>query len=356
MRRIREGNDFNVAWKIFEAGEAVDLSQVTEKKLSYSVYGKETEYTNYTVNGQTLTIEFPKEVTTARGDYRLIFEYTIPDSGQSDGDLKRTTDVVAFRIVQFTADADTDMTVNVSSDVAIAFKGDKGDRGDDAYHIWLDLGYSGTYEDYIAWLRQPAVDAGVSISELEATIEGNESGRVAAENERDEAEGLRVQAETLRSNAESGRVAAEGLRDDAEALRITEEGKRADNEGGRIASELERNEAEGLRNTAELLRAEAETERETSEGIRVSAEIARNTAEGLRTDAETLRETNEATRQSQETARQTNTAAAISNANIAASAANTAAGLADAARLAIQADLLAKIESEIYSETEYNEI
>lgn len=356
MRRIREGNDFNVAWKIFQAGVAVDLSQVTDKKLTFSVYGKKTEYTNYTVNGQTLTIEFPKEVTTVKGDYRLIFEYTIPDNGQSDGDLKRTTDVVAFRIVPFTADADTDMTVNVSSDVAIAFKGDKGDQGYDAYHIWLDLGNTGTYEDYIAWLRQPAVDAGVSISELEATIEGNESGRVAAENERDEAEGMRVQAETLRSNAESGRVTAEGLRDDAEALRITEEGKRADNEGGRIASELERNEAEGLRNTAELLRAEAETERETSEGIRASAEIARNTAEGLRIAAETLRETNEATRQSQETARQTNTAAAISNANNAASAANTAAGLADAARLAIQADLLVKIESEIYSETEYNEI
>ena len=347
MRRIREGNDFNVAWKIFQAGVAVDLSQVTEKKLSYSVYGKKTEYTNYTVSGQTLTIEFPKEVTTARGDYRLIFEYTIPDSGQSDGDLKRTTDVVAFRIVQFTADADTDMTVNVSSDVAIAFKGDRGDPGYDAYHIWLDLGNTGTYEDYIAWLRQPAVDAGASIAELEATIEGNESDRVVAENERDGAEGLRVQAETLRSNAESGRVTAEGLRDDAEALRITEEGIRADNEGGRIASELERIEAEGLRNTAELLREAAETERDTSEGIRVSAE----------------------------TARQTNTATAISNANIATSAANTAAGYAteqgdyakEQANYAKAQGNYAKEQGEyvaglqilnsvVYDETEFNEI
>lgn len=43
-------------------------------------------------------------------------------------------------------------------------------------------------------------------------------------------------------------------------------------------------------------------------------------------------------------------------ANTAAQAANTAAGLADTARLAIESDLALKIESEIYSETEYNEV
>lgn len=56
-----------------------------------------------------------------------------------------------------------------------------------------------------------------------------------------------------------------------------------------------------------------------------------------------------------------NTAAGLANtkageAHTAAQAANTAAGLADAARLAIQNDLAKKIESEPYSETEYNEV
>ena len=166
MKRIREGNDFNVAWKIFQAGVAADLSQITDKKLTFSVFGNKTVYTNYTVSGQTLTIEFPKEVTTIRGEYRLTFEYTLPDEGQSDGDLKRTTDIIAFRIVATTAEADTDMTVDVSSDVAIAFKGDKGDPGYDAYQIWLDLGNTGTHEDYTVWQRQPAIDAVTSIAAL----------------------------------------------------------------------------------------------------------------------------------------------------------------------------------------------
>ena len=347
--RIREGNDFNVAWKIFQAGVAVDLSQVTEKKLTFSVFGKKTEYTNYTVSGQTLMIEFPKEVTTVKGDYRLIFEYTIPDNGQSDGDLKRTTDVVAFRIVPFTADADADMTVNVSSDVAIAFKGDKGDRGYDAYHIWLDLGNTGTYEDYIAWLRQPATDAAESLSEFEQTVAYNEELRATAES-------YRVDAEDWRNHTEVDRITAEGIREANETARINAESNRADAEDLRDQAEVAREEAEGLRqtntNTAIQNAGLATTAANTAAGLANNAAAAANTAAG---DANNAAEAaNTAAGLANNAAEAASTAAGL--ANNAATAANTAAGLADEARLAIQADLSIKIESEIYSETEYNEI
>lgn len=175
MKRIREGNDFDVAWTIENSGVPEDFSTAIEKKLTMIVYGHVIEHSLYTITGNILTINVPKEVAIFRGDYRLVFEYTLPDLSQPDGDLKRKTDVVAFRIVPTTADADTDMVVNVTSDVAIGLKGDKGDPGVDAYQIWLDMGNTGTYDDYIVWQRKPAVDAAAtanSAAELANTKAG----------------------------------------------------------------------------------------------------------------------------------------------------------------------------------------
>jgi hypothetical protein len=315
--RIREGNDFDVVWAIKRAGQPEDLSTATSMKLTLVVYGLVIEHSLFTVTDNVLSINIPREVATIKGDYRLVFEYTLPDAGQPDGDLKCKTDVVPFRIVPFTADADDVYTIDTSSDVLFGFKGDKGNDGDDAYQIWLDLGNVGTYEDFITYLRQPAVDAGASISELEAVIQSNETIRV-------DAEGERISAEILRLSAESGRAEAEGLRDVAEEQRIAAEGVRDDNEGDRITAESDRADAEELRDSAELIRLQSEIGRNTAEGLRVNAETGRNTAEGLRASAETGRNTAEGTRVTQESARQTNTATAISEANEAAEAADTA--------------------------------
>jgi hypothetical protein len=315
--KIREGNDFDVVWAIKRAGLPEDLSTAINMRLTLVVYGTTIEHSLFTVTDNVLSINIPREVATIKGDYRLVFEYTLPDAGQPDGDLKCKTDVVPFRIVPFTADADDVYTIDTSSDVLFGFKGDKGNDGDDAYQIWLDLGNVGTYEDFITYLRQPAVDAGASISELEAVIQSNETIRV-------DAEGERISAEILRLSAESGRAEAEGLRDVAEEQRIAAEGVRDDNEGDRITAESDRADAEELRDSAELIRLQSEIGRNTAEGLRVNAETGRNTAEGLRASAETGRNTAEGTRVTQESARQTNTATAISEANEAAEAADTA--------------------------------
>ena len=93
-----------------------------------------------------------------------------------------------------------------------------------------------------------------------------------------------------------------------------------------VLSEIEQNEEDRI--AAELLRAQAESARALAEEARIAAE----------------------------TARQQNTALAINNANEAADNASEAAELANTARLAIQDDLTLKLESIIYSQTEYNEI
>lgn len=42
----------------------------------------------------------------------------------------------------------------------------KGDSGKSAYEDWLGKGYTGTVEDFLAWLREPAEDAANDVSEL----------------------------------------------------------------------------------------------------------------------------------------------------------------------------------------------
>ncbi len=295
--RIREGNDFDVVWAITRAGQPEDLSTATNMKLTLVVYGATIEHNLFTVTDNVLSINIPKEVATIKGDYRLVFEYTLPDAGQPDGDLKCKTDVVPFRIVPFTADADDVYTVNTSSDVLLGFKGDKGDGGDDAYQIWLDLGNVGTYEDFIAYLRQPAVGAGDSISELEGEIQVSE--------------GLRVSAETARVNAEGdatkGRVKAENERVQAEIIRQNNEGNRIENEATRVQDEAERNSKENVRQNSEADRIGAEEVRAQAESERVQAETARVNAEGDatkgRVKAENERVAAEGERAAAETAR-----------------------------------------------------
>ena len=309
--RIREGNDFDVVWAIKRAGQPEDLSTAINMRLTLVVYGTTIEHNLFTVTDNILSINIPKEVATIKGDYRLVFEYTFPDAGQPDGDLKCKTDVVPFRIVPFTADADDVYTVNTSSDIAFGFKGDKGDDGDDAYQIWLDLGNEGTYEDFIAYLRQPAVDAAASVSELEQEISENEGERILAENERESAELARANAEgdatKGRVKAENERVIAEGIRNENEIDRIAAEGIRDTNETDRINAESDREDAEELRELAEAAREEAE-------GIRDANETGRINAESDRVDAEELRAQAEAAREEAEGLRQTNTATAIQDA------------------------------------------
>lgn len=347
MNRIRIGNDFDVAWSIFRGGAPEDFTTAIDKKLTMKVYGSVIENNSFTITGNIVTANMPTQLLTIPGDYRLIFEYTLPDAGQPDGDLKCKTDVVAFRLVPITAEADSIVLVNVASDVAIAFKGDKGDPGIDAYQIWLDMGNVGTYDDYLIWQRAPAVDAASTVDALEAQVSANET--------------TRQQNETGRVSAESARVTAEQNRDTAESARSSAETARLN--------------AESARDAAEDSRVTAENSRISAEDSRISAESGRVAAEDDRLLAEQTRIANEDTRQQNETARQTNTATAITNANNATSAANLAAGVAntaatnannaataantaasaaDDARLAIQADLATKVEAEIRSANIYN--
>lgn len=338
MKKIRIGNDFVFNWAIERGGLPEDLSSVLDAKLTVSVFGKKQEVP-FTVSGNIITIEFTPEVCNVIGPYNLLFTYILPDTGLSDEDRKCAIDVDAFQIVAKTAQADDSSEFSVTSDMAIAFKGDKGDS---AYQVWLDAGNTGTEEDYFAYLRQPAIDAGASISELEGEIQVSE--------------GLREEAESERNLAEATRVQSESERLSAEIIRQSNEGNRIENEDTRVQNEAERISKENVRQSNEIDRVEAESERVQAENERVQAEVERQA---------TIQEAVTATNLANEKANLANIAAQSANeaadsALTATQEATTAASLADTARLAIQDDLalkanqtdLAQLESDVKETTE----
>ena len=341
IARIRKGNDFHVAWRIKRGGVAENLENVTNIKLERTIYGVTTEHTLFTVSGDTITAEIPAEVQTHYGQYKLTLSYELVDTGMSDNDRKCKVAIYAFAIVDPLGPADDLLTVDVTSDVSIGFKGDKGLS---AYQVWLEQGNVGTEDDYFAYLRQPATDAAESLSTLEQTVSDNEALRVTAEQGRSDAEDLRNQAEVAREEAE-------GIRDANETDRINAEGIRDANETARINAERDRADAEELREQAEVAREEAEGLRQTNTNTAIQnaeeATTAANTAAGLANNAATA--ANTAAGDANDAAEAANTAAGL--ANNAATAANTAAGLADDAREAIQDDLALKADQADLEET-----
>ncbi len=295
MKKIRIGNDFVFNWAIERGGLPEDLSSVLEAKLTASVFGKKQDVP-FTVSGNIITIEFTPEICNVIGSYNLLFTYILPDLTLSDDDRKCAVDVDAFQIVAKTAQADDSTEFSMTSDMAIALKGDKGDS---AYQVWLEEGNVGTEEDYFAYLRQPAVDAAASVSELEQTVSENESLRIISETDRKDAEDLRLSAEAIRIENETERVSKESVRVENEAERVSKESirnenevTRVSNENTRVENEATRVENETLRIAAETLRLDAELLRKSGETGRVNAEGLRVTAESERANAETERVTN----------------------------------------------------------------
>ena len=253
MKKIRRGNDFVFAWEIERNGLPENLSSVMEKHLYLSALGKRVELVegvDYDITGNVVRIEVTPTIANILGTYKVEFHYILPDNGLIDEDRKCAVDVDAFIIVNSTAQADEPSEFTVTSDMAIAFKGDKGDKGD-----------SFTYADFtpeqIAELQQPATDAIASIQEVELAVET--------------AEGLRVEAETSRNTAEGERQT-----NTATAILQANAARDLANEKAGLAATAT-TEANTARDEANL----AATAASTKAGEANTAAMAANTAAGL---------------------------------------------------------------------------
>jgi len=159
--RIREGNDFTLNWEIERGGIAEDIQSAISRRLLLKRHREVREITDYEiiVEGNIIHAEFTPDMLFGLGDYILELHYVLSDPTLSDEYRRCAVDVDAFTIVARTAMADNVTEMAQTSDIALAL------RGKSAYELWIDGGGIGTVEDYIAWLREPAVTAGAYATE-----------------------------------------------------------------------------------------------------------------------------------------------------------------------------------------------
>jgi len=154
--RIREGNDFTLNWEIERGGIAENIQSAILRKLLLKRHREVREITDYEIigDGNIIHTEFTPDMLFGLGDYVLELHYVLSDTSLSDEDRRCAVDVDAFTIVARTAMSDNATEMVQTSDIALAL------RGKSAYDLWIDGGGVGTVDDYIAWLREPAITAG----------------------------------------------------------------------------------------------------------------------------------------------------------------------------------------------------
>lgn len=129
------------------------------------------------------------------------------------------------------------------------------------------LAYEDLTAEQIAELQKPATDVLEQMIATRDELNENEDARKAAEQERVDAESVRISSEDTRKenenariSGENGRVANELIRTEAEDIRVESENTRNSNEQARIINERERANAEILREEAEFKRESAYTD------------------------------------------------------------------------------------------------
>lgn len=346
MRKVRIGNDINVRWEVKTDGQAVSLEGKMLKLYVRSAYRKE-EITTFTVEGCVVSFTYPASMQRMTGARAVILEDATEGAPRRTVCADQAFTLVAHSCEESDDDVEfEDFMVSLQSNVLI------GKPGLSAYEVWLSEGYTGTLEDWYAFLRKPATDIAADVAEAEAerkaaeklrdTAENDrndaeqerrqhEDARADAEGKRDTAETLRKQAETGRDNAETERTTAEQTRKDSEASRVVAEQRRTASEQTRQENETARVTAETERKSAEQERTTAETERTTSEQARQENETARVSAETERVVAELSRQRAEAKREQAAKDNKDANDAAVAAAYAAADTADTATGKANTA-------------------------
>lgn len=181
MRNIRIGKDILVRWRILTNGEDKPLAG-RDLRLEIHDYYMNTRVLPFKledVNRIVTTVYGREQSVTGEHTFTLWENYgkegqTVVDS--CDG----------FNLVSTTCEEkDENNGLDTETVDLLTASIEMGISGKSAYESWLEQGNSGTEEDFIAWLRQPAVDAAESLSGVTeaaqtATQEAQSAARDAA--------------------------------------------------------------------------------------------------------------------------------------------------------------------------------
>lgn len=309
MNSIRIGNDINIAWSITRCGDAEPLT-LSALSLYMTCGYRKVQVQDFKVDGNKITFTFRGKDQANTGIYGL----TLVGNAGQDGMF--TVDACgAFKLVgsQCAGCLDTDgVEVDLLSDIQAPA------NGLSAYEIAVLDGFQGTEEEWLASLKQPAVDA------------AEEAGK-AAQSATDAA----GKADTAAGNADKAAKAA--TKAAGSATEAAAQATEAAGDAGNAASAATQaataaiqaaSGADSAKNAATKAAGAASQAAETANEAAKAATKAASEASGIAGEVSANNEQWEAAesqRQAAETKRQQDTQEAISGANTARDAANQAA-------------------------------
>ena len=180
--------------------------------------GKDTTLCKLSEDGMSLEVFLPlSRRQLGVGNLIVVITEYSPAAGFPD-EIKEIHNPSETGIQLWRGASDGDGTITTEAEL-VAWR-----YGYSAYELAKIHGFEGTEEEFITWLRQPAVDASSKADSAELERAKAETGRVSAERGRVSAEKGRSEAEKGRANAESSRATAENSRVKAEQERVDEFG------------------------------------------------------------------------------------------------------------------------------------
>lgn len=189
MEKVRDGNDIHFVWAIVRNGQPEDLSKIVRSQLTLKSFSREQQLSYEVVDVDKIRIELKREVTNEPGAYNLEFAYTITDTGFSDGLRNCCVDIDPCEIVTKSKYASSSNEYAMTSEMAIAFKGDKGDAFtfDDftpeqleSLKVKGDKGDAFTYEDFTPEQIESLKVKGDTGPMADVSMAVNESGELIA--------------------------------------------------------------------------------------------------------------------------------------------------------------------------------
>lgn len=146
MRTISIGNDFRVAWRLTQFGEAFDLSDKHFTIDVKSSYGTITVDDIQVIDGNVITFSVPAREQIYLGKYDI----TLTINSLANGQAWVLTQCDAFELVP--CGSCSDMPTVVQFDSGIVYPS----NGLSAYEIAVLNGYKGTYEEWVKWYAEPS--------------------------------------------------------------------------------------------------------------------------------------------------------------------------------------------------------
>lgn len=178
--------------------------------------GKDTTLCKLSEDGMSLEVFLPlSRRQLGVGNLIVVITEYSPAAGFPD-EIKEIHNPSETGIQLWRGASDGDGTITTEAEL-VAWR-----YGYSAYELAKIHGFEGTEEEFITWLRQPAVDASSKADSAELKRAEAETGRVSAERDRVYAEEGRSKAEKDRANAENSRVKAEQERVDESGRLKTE--------------------------------------------------------------------------------------------------------------------------------------